>query len=566
MGRHSLDTHLSILGFSTDAAEGKTHSAHGHERVFSIILWSLRASLPIVGDRVEFRESEIMSEPFILSIDQGTTSSRALAFNKAGDVLSVAQREFTQIFPEDGWVEHDADEIWQTTLSVCRDVLEDLGAENFAGIGITNQRETTVVWERATGRPIANAIVWQDRRTADFCHQLKQAGHEPMITQKTGLLLDPYFSASKITWLLDQTKGARVRAEAGELAFGTIDSWLVWNLTSLDGQGGQLVTDASNAARTSLFNIHTQAWDADLLSLFKLPASLMPDVKDNAADFGTCTEAALGVALPIVGMAGDQQAASIGQGCFAPGMVKSTYGTGCFVLANTGAKPAVSANRLLTTVAYRLNGETTYALEGSIFMAGAIVQWLRDGLGLVKKASETQALAEAANPENSTVLVPAFTGLGAPHWAPDARAAFFNMTRDTRREDIARAALEAVSLQTADLLHAMQEDMQAAGLEGAPRLRVDGGMVANDWLCQNLADICDGPIDRPKITETTALGAAVLAMLQLGWFDNLQDLAENWALDKQFTPHMDADRRQQKQAQWRAALAQVLSEKQREDN
>lgn len=503
-----------------------------------------------------------MSAKFILSIDQGTTSSRALAFNKAGEVLAVAQSEFPQLFPQDGWVEHDADEIWQTTLRVCREVLETLGAENFAGIGITNQRETTVLWERATGRPIAKAIVWQDRRTADFCHALKEAGHEPMITQKTGLLLDPYFSASKITWLLDNTKGARARAQAGELAFGTIDSWLVWNLTS----GGAHVTDASNAARTSLFNIHSQQWDDDLLALFNIPASLMPEVKDNAADFGTSTQAVLGVALPIVGMAGDQQAASIGQVCFQPGMVKSTYGTGCFVLANTGAKPAKSSNQLLTTVAYRLNGQTTYALEGSIFMAGAIVQWLRDGLGLVETAADTQALAEVANPDNATVLVPAFTGLGAPHWAPDARAAFFNMTRDTRREDIARAALESVSLQTADLLRAMQEDMQSAGLEAAPRLRVDGGMVANDWLCQNLADICDAPIDRPQITETTALGAAVLAMLQLGWFDSLEALAKNWSLDRQFTPKMLADRRRQKQSQWQAALAQVLSDRPREAN
>ncbi len=503
-----------------------------------------------------------MSAKFILSIDQGTTSSRALAFNKAGEVLAVAQSEFPQIFPQDGWVEHDADEIWQTTLRVCREVLDTLGAENFAGIGITNQRETSVVWERATGRPIAKAIVWQDRRTADFCHALKEAGHEQMITQKTGLLLDPYFSASKITWLLDNTKGARARAQAGELAFGTIDSWLVWNLTS--GRGH--VTDASNAARTSLFNIHSQQWDDDLLALFNLPASLMPEVKDNAADFGTSTQAVLGVALPIVGMAGDQQAASIGQVCFQPGMVKSTYGTGCFVLANTGPKPAKSSNRLLTTVAYRLNGETTYALEGSIFMAGAIVQWLRDGLGLIEKASDTQALAQAANPDNATVLVPAFTGLGAPHWAPDARAAFFNMTRDTRREDIARAALESVSLQTADLLRAMQDDMQAAGLKAAPRLRVDGGMVANDWLCQNLADICEAPIDRPKITETTALGAAVLAMLQLGWFDSLEALAENWSLEAQFSPNMSADTVSQKQAQWQAALAQVLPDTPREAN
>ena len=350
---------------------------------------------------------------YILSIDQGTTSSRALAFDKAGSVCAVAQQEFTQHFPADGWVEHDAMEIWQTTLACCRQVLDELGAAHFAAIGITNQRETAVVWDRATGMPIGRAIVWQDRRTADICAALQADGHEAQITEKTGLLLDPYFSASKVAWMLDNIDGARARAEAGELAFGTIDSWLVWQLTG----GAAHVTDASNAARTSLFNIHTQQWDADLLALFNVPAALMPEVKDNAADFGTAAEDVLGAALPIAGMAGDQQAATIGQACFEPGMIKSTYGTGCFVLANTGGKPAVSGNRLLTTIAYRLGGQPTYALEGSIFMAGAIVQWLRDGLGLVDKASDTQALAEAANPDSATVLVPAFTGLGAPHWA-----------------------------------------------------------------------------------------------------------------------------------------------------
>jgi glycerol kinase len=350
-----------------------------------------------------------------------------------------------------------------------------------------------VIWERATGQPIANAIVWQDRRTADICDGLKQAGHEAMITEKTGLLLDPYFSASKVGWLLDHIDGARARAEAGELAFGTIDSWLVWQLT----KGATHVTDASNAARTSLFNIHDNEWDADLLTLFGVSAALMPEVKDNAADFGMAARAVLGVDLPILGMAGDQQAATIGQACFKPGMIKSTYGTGCFVLANTGTKAAASGNRLLTTIGYRLNGETTYALEGSIFMAGAIVQWLRDGLQLIDDAAETQGLAEAANPDSAVTMVPAFTGLGAPHWAPDARAAIFNMTRDSGKADIARAALESVSLQTADLMRAIADDMAAAGMDVPPRLRVDGGMVANDWLCQNLSDICACQIDRP---------------------------------------------------------------------
>ncbi len=493
-----------------------------------------------------------MREQFILSIDQGTTSSRALAFDKSGAVRAVAQEEFTQIFPANGWVEHDAMEIWQTTLACCERVLDELGAENFAAIGITNQRETAVVWDRKTGAPIANAIVWQDRRTAEICDALKAAGHEAMISDKTGLLLDPYFSASKLGWLLDNVGGARARAEAGELAFGTIDSWLVWQLSG----GTAHVTDASNAARTSLFNIHDNVWDADLLALFNVPVALMPEVKDNAADFGTAS--VLG-GLPICGMAGDQQAATIGQACFRPGMIKSTYGTGCFVLANTGDRPAISHNRLLTTIGYRLNGKVSYALEGSIFMAGATVQWLRDGLGLIEKASETQSLAEAANPDSQTVLVPAFTGLGAPHWDADARAAFFNMTRDTGKADIVRAALESVSLQTDDLLRAIGDDMAAAGLDVPPRLRVDGGMVANDWLCQNLADLCACPIDRPAVTETTALGAAMLAMLHIGWFDNLEALAEGWALEVQFTPRMPAEKRATKQADWQAALRKVLT-------
>lgn len=492
-----------------------------------------------------------MSEQYILSIDQGTTSSRALAFDKSGQVKAVAQKEFRQIFPDDGWVEHDAGEIWDTTLACCKSVMNELGAENFAAIAITNQRETAVIWERATGKPIANAIVWQDRRTAAFCDGLKEAGHEPDITAKTGLLLDPYFSASKVGWLLDNVEGARAKAEAGELAFGTIDSWLVWQLSA----GKAHVTDASNAARTSLYNIHDNQWDADLLALFGVPSNLMPEVKDNAADFGTATVLA---DLPILGMAGDQQAATIGQACFQSGMIKSTYGTGCFVLANTGNKAVTSQNRLLTTIGYRLNGETSYALEGSIFMAGAIVQWLRDGLQLIDHAAETQALAEAANPDSAVTMVPAFTGLGAPHWAADARAAIFNMTRDSSKADIARAALESVSLQTADLMRAIADDMAEAGVDVPPRLRVDGGMVANDWLCQNLADICACPIDRPRITETTALGAAMLAMLQLGWFDTLDALGENWVVEAQFAPTMAAEKRTEKQNLWQAALAQVL--------
>ena len=497
-----------------------------------------------------------MSGTFILSIDQGTTSSRALAFDKSGAIHAVAQKEFRQIFPDDGWVEHDALEIWETTLACCRQVLDELGRENFAAIAITNQRETAIIWDRATGQPIANAIVWQDRRTAQICNDLKEAGHEPTVTAKTGLLLDPYFSASKVGWLLDNNEDARAKADAGELAFGTVDSWLVWQLS----EGASHVTDASNAARTSLYNIHENKWDDDLLALFHVPSEIMPQVKDNAADFGTASEAVLGVSLPILGMAGDQQAATIGQACFNPGMIKSTYGTGCFVLANTGDKAVASNNRLLTTIGYRLNGETTYALEGSIFMAGAIVQWLRDGLQLIAHASETQNLAEEANPDSAVVMVPAFTGLGAPHWAPDARAAIFNMTRDSQKADIARAALESVSLQTADLMQAIGADMTNAGLDVPPRLRVDGGMVANNWLCQSLADLCDCPIDRPAVTETTALGAAMLAMLQLGWFDNLDDLGANWALESGFEPKMGDETRATKQRQWQAALKQVLAD------
>ena len=496
-----------------------------------------------------------MAEKLILSIDQGTTSSRALAIDESGHVQGVAQQEFSQIFPEDGWVEHDANEIWDTTLAVCKKVLQDCGADNFAGIAITNQRETVVLWERATGKPVHHAIVWQDRRTAQSCEALRAAGHEATITAKTGLLLDPYFSASKIGWLLDHVPEARARAEAGELACGTIDSWLVWQLT----KGASHATDATNAARTSLYNIHDNKWDGELLSLFNVPSAILPEVKDCAADFGTSEAEVLGVCLPICGIAGDQQAAAFGQACFTPGMVKSTYGTGCFVLANTGDRPVGSGNRLLTTIGYRLNGQNSYALEGSIFMAGAIVQWLRDGLGIVQKASDSEALVAQANPDSRTVLVPAFTGLGAPHWAPDARAAFFNMTRDTARADIMRAALESVSLQTDDLLRAIAADMAAASLDVPPILRVDGGMVANDWLCQNLADLCACPIDRPEMTETTALGAAMLAMLSLGWYDSPSQLADGWALDRRFEPAMTEDRRAAKQADWRAALSHVLN-------
>ena len=495
-----------------------------------------------------------MADELVLSIDQGTTSSRALAFERSGKMRGEAQQEFRQIFPADGWVEHDADEIWQTTLEVCRAVMYEAGPENFRGIGITNQRETVVLWDRNTGKPIANAIVWQDRRTADLCEKIAAAGHEDMVREKTGLLLDPYFSASKIAWLLDNVPDARARAEAGDLAFGTVDSWLVWQLT--DGQVH--ATDATNAARTSIFNIYTHDWDDELLSLFNVPRNILPTVHDNVSDFGVSADGVLAANLPICGIAGDQQAAVLGQACFDPGMIKSTYGTGCFVLANTGTKAVTSQNRLLTTIAYRLDGHTTYGLEGSIFMAGAIVQWLRDALCLIEKASDTAALAAAADPTSNVVLVPAFTGLGAPHWKPEARAALFNMTRGTGRAEIVRAALEAVSLQTDDLLRVINDDMAHAGLSVPPRLRVDGGMVANDWFLQNLADLCACPIDRPEVIETTAAGAAMLAMVKLGWYDSPAEFAASWQLNAAFEPSMPENQRAYKQRAWQGALEPIL--------
>ena len=495
-------------------------------------------------------------EEIILSIDQGTSSSRAFAFDATGAVHAHAQREFPQYFPQDGWVEHDAQEIWQSTRAVCLDVLAQTQAagDNVVGVAITNQRETLLVWERATGKPIGKAIVWQDRRTADMCDALRPT-HEADFHAKTGLLFDPYFSMSKLAWLLDNVAGARTKAEAGALAFGTIDTWLVWQLTN----GAVHCTDATNAARTGLFNIHKNCWDEDLLALFNIPPSLLPQVQDNAAAFGTTTQQALGVCLPICAMAGDQQAAAIGQACFAPAMIKSTYGTGCFMLAHTGQVAVASENRLLTTIAYRLKGKTYYALEGSIFMAGAIVQWLRDGLRLIDHADETQSMAENAAPDSKVVCIPAFTGLGAPHWQPHARAALLNMTRATEATDIVRAALEAVSHQSDDLLAALMRDMATADMLLPPRIRIDGGMVANDWFCQNLADICDCPIDRPRVIETTALGVAMLAFLQLGVFKNIEDISVACLADQAFTPQKTSDWRQNKRDLWQAGLAQILS-------
>lgn len=483
----------------------------------------------------------------IMSIDQGTTSSRAIVFSQTGEIIAVAQQEFEQHYPADGWVEHDPEDIWESTITTAKAVFESAEAKGYqvAAIGITNQRETTVVWDRVTGKPIYNAIVWQDRRTADVCRALVDGGHEQSVQQKTGLLLDPYFSGSKVAWILDNVDGARARAEAGELAFGTIDSFLIWRLTD----GKCHLTDATNASRTSLFNIQDQTWDEELLALFQVPASLLPEVKDCAADFGHADESLFGRPVPITGVAGDQQAATIGQGCFSPGTIKSTYGTGCFVLMNTGSEMQVSKNRLLSTVAYRLDGKTTYALEGSIFVAGAAVQWLRDGIKIVEKASETEAIAAGLEDNGGVYLVPAFTGLGAPHWDPEARASIFGMTRATGRAELVRATLESVCYQTSDLFRAVAED----GLEPA-QLRVDGGMVANDWLVQFLSDILDLSVDRPQVMETTALGAAYLAGLQVGLYQSLDDISENWRREARFEPNMKTAERERLLGRWQKAV------------
>ncbi|MCP5426591.1 MAG: glycerol kinase GlpK [Gammaproteobacteria bacterium] len=482
----------------------------------------------------------------LLAIDQGTTSSRAIIFDQDAHILVSAQQEFRQIFPQPGWVEHDPEEIWATTRAVCVQVLEQHGAQ-VAAIGITNQRETVVIWDRTSGQPVYHAIVWQDRRTAPYCQTLLDGGKEAMITGKTGLLIDPYFSATKIAWILDHVPGARDKAQRGELAFGTIDCFLLWRLT----QGRVHATDITNASRTLLFNIHTQAWDEELLALFNIPRSLLPAVRDCASDFGVSTPAALGISLPICGIAGDQQAALIGQVCFAPGMIKSTYGTGCFAILNTGAQPVASRNRLLTTIGYRLNGQTTYALEGSIFMAGAAVQWLRDGLKIIAAAPETEALAASLESNQGIYVVPAYTGLGAPYWDPHARGSIFGLTRAAGPAELARATLESVCYQTHDLLDAMANDGDAP----ITALRVDGGMVANNWLLQFMADILGITVERPSVIETTALGAAYLAGLQIGLFESLEALEERWQRDRVCQPRLAAADREQLLQGWRKAVA-----------
>ena len=490
----------------------------------------------------------------ILAIDQGTTSSRAIVFDTKLKPLGTSQKEFRQFYPKSGWVEHDPEEIWKSVLSVCRAALKKAKAkpQSIKAIGITNQRETVVIWNRKTGKPIHKAIVWQDRRTAEMCAQLKSQGFERQFTDKTGLLLDPYFSGTKIAWLLDNVKGARDKAGKGELAFGTIDSFLIWRLT-----GGRVhATDATNASRTLLYDIHSGQWDATLLRILNVPASLLPEVKDCAADFGVTDPKLLGAAIPICGVAGDQQAAVVGQACFEPGMMKSTYGTGCFALLNTGGKAVASNNRLLTTVAYQLDGKRTYALEGAIFIAGAAVQWLRDGLKLVKTASESGALAKCADPNQQVYLVPAFVGLGAPYWNAEARGALFGLTRATTSKELAQAALEAVCYQTRDLLEAMQKDWGSAG---KTILRVDGGMAASDWTMQRLADILDAPVDRPLVLETTAVGAAYLAGLQAGLLPKPAVFAMSWKRDVRFAPKMRADVREAKYAGWKDAVRKLLA-------
>ncbi|MBD3678554.1 MAG: glycerol kinase GlpK [Rhodobacteraceae bacterium] len=485
---------------------------------------------------------------YILAIDQGTTSSRAILFDKYLTIAGSEQREFTQYFPQSGWVEHDPDDLWNTTLATCHETLKSTGAQarDIAAIGITNQRETTVIWDRATGDPIHRAIVWQDRRTSGLCHDLRLDGLEEIVTAKTGLLLDPYFSGTKVKWLLDNVEGARKRAEAGELAFGTVDSWLVWKFTG----GKAHVTDATNAARTMLYDIREGRWSRTMCQMLDIPMALLPEVKDCDAHFGTTD--LFGGHIPILGVAGDQQAATVGQACFEPGMLKSTYGTGCFALINTGDQAVTSQNRLLSTIAYQLDGKTTYALEGSIFVAGAVVQWLRDGLKIIGAAPETQDMAQNADDTQDVVLVPAFTGLGAPYWNAECRGAMFGLSRNTGPREIARAALESVGLQTRDLLEAMHVDMGGAG--SAP-LRVDGGMSASDFAMQFLADIIGAPVDRPKVLETTAMGAAWLAGKGAGIYPDQSEFAATWALDRQFEPSMSRGARDAKYTAWKRAVA-----------
>lgn len=492
---------------------------------------------------------------YILAIDQGTTSTRSMVFDRDMRVIGVGQREFPQHFPASGWVEHDAEDIWKSVLETIRLALADAGiaASDIEAIGITNQRETTVLWERNTGEAVHRAVVWQDRRAAPVCEELKRRGLEPLFSKKTGLLLDPYFSGTKLKWLLDSVSGLREKAVKGEICFGTVDSFLIYRLTG----GRRHVTDATNASRTLIYNIEDNAWDDELLSILDIPRAMLPEVLDCAADFGVTDKSLLGAEIPILGVAGDQQAAVIGNACFEPGMMKSTYGTGCFALLNTGTDRVASTNRLLTTIAYRLDGVTTYALEGSIFIAGAAVQWLRDELGFISVASEVSALAEKADANQRVYLVPAFTGLGAPYWDAEARGAIFGLTRGTGPAEFARAALESVAYQTFDLLDAMRKDW--AGDNGKTVLRVDGGMVASDWTMQRLADILAAPVDRPVFLETTILGAAWLAASRAGIWPDRKAFAEHWRRDRRFSPAMEEAKRKDAIAGWRDSVGRCLS-------
>jgi len=487
----------------------------------------------------------------ILALDQGTTSSRAIVFDRAGQALSVAQREFKQTFPQPGWVEHDPEEIWSTQLAVAREALKEagLGASDVAAIGITNQRETTVLWDRKTGRPVHNAIVWQDRRTSGFCDELNHAGHAAAVQEKTGLVIDAYFSGTKLRWLLDNVPGARARAERGELAFGTIDSWLLWHLTG----GGVHATDATNASRTMLYSIRSNQWDDELLALLQVPREVLPEVKPSSHVYGETEAQLLGAPVPIAGVAGDQQAALFGQTCFSRGLAKNTYGTGCFALMNTGTDPVASKHRLLTTVAWDAGGQTEYALEGSVFIGGAVVQWLRDGLGIVKSAADIEKLAMSVPDCGGVYIVPAFAGLGAPHWDQYARGTITGITRGTTAAHFARAALEGIAFQVADILDVMRLD---AGLD-IPELRVDGGAAANNLLLQFQADLLRVPVVRPKVTETTALGAAYLAGLAVGLWKSKEHVQANWQIDRTFTPILDSGTAEHRRARWKEALSRA---------
>ena len=491
---------------------------------------------------------------YVLSIDQGTTSSRGVIFDKNYEIVSIGQKEFTQFFPDSGWVEHDPEEIWMSTLESCHSAIKEskIDPSQIRAVGITNQRETTVVWDKDTGKPIYNAIVWQDRRTSDQCQNLKDLGHESLVNQKTGLLLDPYFCATKIAWILDNVSGARHKANEGQLLFGTIDCFLMWRLSNQQIHS----TDATNACRTMLYNIHDGCWDEDLLKLFNIPSSMLPKVCDNAADFGKVDESIFGSEIPITASIGDQPSALVGQACFQPGMVKSTYGTGCFVLINTGYEPVKSNNKLLTTLAFQVNGKTCYALEGSIFVAGAAVQWLRDGLKFIESAQESESLAMQADDSQDVYLVPAFVGLGAPYWDPDCRGALFGMTRNTGPAEITKATLESVCYQTSDLLSAIEKDLGEGKLSA---IRVDGGMAASNWTMQMLSDLVELPVDRPKNLETTALGAAYLAGMQIGFYPSMSDFSDSWQSDSQFNSKMTSDSRERKLAGWKDAVKRTLS-------